>query len=1215
MSDSESYRNALEVSPQRIAALDDTDLNELMGQLLRAQASRCGSPRAVVNTETRAADDGCDGWSVRPVTPDPWLGSTDTCWQFKAGRSGEPGRLGSEVNKPIPLQTLRDGGRFVVVASGSNSGERGIRGRKQELVTAAGRAGLSLETAERILVYGSEDLERWCNQHPAIAARWAGPPRRPGLLTLDEWANSEEHRMGYQASAAVQSNLAQRRIDLDFAGGSVHYLHIQGPPGVGKTRFALELCRAAPWRDTVVYFQQSDDQRLPELIDSVAHERDPEVRLMIVADEAQLEHLLPFMYSVERAGGRLRVVTVGSCSSPDPQRIPELSIEPLDSAMMRGVVNGWFPAMPPEHVDYVTRLADGYVRLARLIARVVDTDREATVPDVLYRAEIRQLLDRMLGDGDRRALHVVAILSHVGWYRDRQAEGVAIAAFMGLDWNRVRYDVNNFHLRMRIAPRGGRYRYISPDPLGIYLTLEAVEVYPDLVESLPARLPSEAAREAFYKRLEAIAGNAETREYSREKLSFFFRIDDFVVPQAARRWSAFSAADPDAAAANLCRTLKSAGVDDRRRIRDQARRVLVARLARIAWRPSAFHDAVTALALLAEAENEPWGNNATGEFVARYQLFLGGTALSYLRRLRVIDELLEAGSPELARLCVRALARVGENHATRSGHAPASDELPEREWEPRSRSEYLECVDNAVSRLDSVAGLRIAELQADLVAAADGLSPLLRDPESRKRLARFYFAVREAYPGAREPLRQVIAEVMRLFNKDLPPDQQRELADLHAHFEDDALGARLQQHVGPRTWEREGAADFSSLAGELLAAPGVLAEYWPWLTSGDAAAGWELGRALAKVDGDGGLADQLPALPGSGSDLRVVCGYVAARREVVGVEWYEQWVASQAERDPQPVRLTFEAIWRCGVTDRLAVLMARTLRSRQVSRAIVGQVAYSDWRATSAGALERVLRTMADTGHADTAISVLQRRIEQAPAEQERWKPFALDLVTNVELIRDEGMANHYWQGVATVLVDDYFEKISAAIFEAHARRDKTKSWFMEHQSAVVDVLLACIERDAGRVWKHLQHYLAQPREAYFFAIGFPGAVMDLLPVEEVLAWAAELPIAQVSERAGPLARISGMGALTDDTLAARLIGEFGDDPMVADSFYSRYVSGSWWGPGSSHWSEVADTLRDVANRTAFAKLRDWASVAARRISEMAEHELQREQEQELLRR
>ena len=1020
--------------------------------------------------------------------------------------------------------------------------------------------------------------------------------------------------MPYQASPEVESNL-ERRADLDFVTGSVDHLHIKGPPGVGKTRFALELCREASWRDAVVYFPQSEDHRLSELIDSVAQEGDPEVRLMVVADEAQLEHVVSFRNSVERTDGRVRLVTVGGCSTPDPQRIPELRIEPLDAAMMRPVVRGWYPAMPPEHVDYVIRLADGYLRLARLIAIAVDTDREASVPEVLRREGIRQILDRMLGGGDRRALHVVAILTHVGWERDRREEGEAIAAYMGLDWNQVRYTVNDFHSRKRIVPRGGRYRYISPEPLGIYLALEALDIYPDIVDSLPAKLPSEAARDAFYKRLEAIAGNATTREYSREKLSLFFRIDDFIDARKVRQWSAFSAAAPDIAAGNLCRALKQAGVEDRKQVKDAARREIVWRLVRMAWRSSTFHDAVTALALLAEAENEPWGNNASSEFPARYQVVLGGTALPYLRRLRVIDKLLDSERPELAGLCVRALARVGKDYVSRSGGGPGSARIPEREWRPRSGNEYLECIDNAVARLETIAARRIPVLQADLVRAAGDLSLLLRYPESRRRVADFFTAVRAAYPGAREPLRQAVAGVMRRYRNELPPDQQRELAELHARFEDAALGARLQQHVGPRPWEREGSPDFTSLATELLAAPGVLAEYWPWLTSGDASAAWGLGAALAKADPDGHLSDSLPVFAGSGPDLRIVCGYVAARREVLGDGWYQQWVTSQFEREPQPVGLIFEVIWRCGVTDPLAAMMARILRGQEVSRIIVGQVAYADWRGTSANALESVLRAMADTGHADTAISVLQRRLEQAPAERERWQPFTLELVTAVDLIRRDGMPNHYWQQVATVLVDDHFEEIAAAIFEAHASRDKDASWFMDTESAVAKVLLACVRQDPSRVWKKLRDYLSSPDQAYLFAIGFPNEVMDLLPVDDVLAWIAEVPTEKVFERAAPLARMTSLGTLDDASLAARLIGEYGDDRMVAEVFFSRYVSGSWWRPASSHWSKLARALEDVAERTALSKLREWASATARKIHAMAEQEQQREEERELLRR
>jgi hypothetical protein len=167
------FRDALQVSPERIAHLGDAELSELMIDLLRAQAHRCGSPLSEVrvNTEGKAKDDGCDGWTAKPGTKDDWLGETDTCWQLKAGTSGTPARLRSEVGKPLPKKTLEDGGRFVVVASGSNNGKKGETDRLKTLTDEASGAGAP---TERIDVIGSERLAVWCNQNPAVAARWAG---------------------------------------------------------------------------------------------------------------------------------------------------------------------------------------------------------------------------------------------------------------------------------------------------------------------------------------------------------------------------------------------------------------------------------------------------------------------------------------------------------------------------------------------------------------------------------------------------------------------------------------------------------------------------------------------------------------------------------------------------------------------------------------------------------------------------------------------------------------------------------------------------------------------------------------------------------------------------------------------------------------------------------------------------------------------------------
>lgn len=1201
-------RNALQVSPERIAAMSDEDLNALMRQLLQAQAYRCDSPlnEIRVNTEGKAADDGCDAWSAKPATPDSWLGSTDTCWQFKAGTAGAPARLAGEVIKGIPTETLTCGGRFVVVASGSKNGKKGEGARLAKLIAVARKKNLP---TDKIDVIGSERLAGWCNQHPAVAAHWAGRPL--GLWTLEDWSNSEVHQVPYQASATVQLQIDARRADLDFTTGTVYHLHIQGPPGVGKTRFALELCRGAAWGGAVIYIRQAADIRLAELIDSAA--TDPGVQLVVVADEVQREQLLPLRDSVGRGSGHVRLITVGHSSTPDPARIPALPVKPLDREVMEKVIRGWYPGMPPEHVDFVVRFAYGYVGLARLAAYAVAQSPTMTVRGLLSRDEIREFLDRMLGAGDRCDLYVVAVLTSVGWTDDKQGEGEAIAGHLGLDWNRVRATVDDFDRLWGIAPRGGRYRYISPTPLGIYLAVEAWSTYPDLLKSLPSALPSDEARDAYYERLQSMASNPQARKYAREELAHFFRVDDFMDARVVRRWSALSSADPDEAARNILRALSGAHIADRRRIADRARRETVWTLVRLAWRSSSFHDAVKALALLAEVENETWVNNASGEFIARFQIVLGGTAVPYLDRLSVLDGLLAEERPSLASLVVKALAQVGNDQASRIGSSPASDELPEKEWQPRSAREYSDCVEAAIIRLINIATRGIAGIEADLLAAAKHLSMMLRESPTRDLVVRFFDAIRAAYPEAREPLRREIADIIRGERKhwkDLSAEELGELEALHARFEDYSLGARLLQHVGQASWEREEQPNLKPLAEELLATPEVLAEHWPWLTSGDASDAWRLGEALAAVDAEGGFAATLPILPGGGHDLRLLCGYISVKRRTLGDEWYDAWVESQFARDPKPIALLCEVAWRCGATEAVARILTAILRNEHVSPQEVGGLRFSRWTESLAlNVVEAVLKAMAERGHRRMAIEILDHRMKGNSAETEHWKPLALELVTTPELIRSGRTENFYWKEVANTIVADYPKEIAAAILRAQADR-KSGTWFAQHSEAA-RVLLACVERDASGVWQAMQPYLSSPADASIFTIGFPPGVLDRLPPDDVVAWIAERP----GERAAVVAKLTSKNVSTDETLAARIIGTYGDNEQVASVFISAYVSGGWLGPASSHWDQLAESLDAVTGRTALPKLRRWASDAARSLRKMAERDRQWEEEEELRRR
>ena len=1201
------FREALQVSPERIAALDDADLNVLMRDLLKAHAYRCRADvnEIRVNTQGQAADDGADGWSPKPPAADPRFGAAETCWQFKAGSASQAAKLPGEVTKPIPRRTLLAGGRFVLIASGSTSGVTGEEGRLASLCADAHGEGLPVQSID---VLGSERLAMWCNEYPAVAARWAGRPE--GLWRLEDWLQSSEHRVPWQPSEVVTRLISEGRRDLDFTTGSVFHLHIQGPPGVGKTRFALELCRGAAWASAVVYIRQAADLRLNELIDGATAE--PGVQLVVVADEVQAEQLRPLRDSLDRGSGRVRLVTIGHCRTPDPPRIPALDVAPLEAKQMAAIIAGSHPAMPREHVDFVVRFADGFVRLAHLAAAEIARNPSTDTRRLLDLDHIRGFLDQMLGTDDRTPLYVVAVLSAVGWTDERQHEGEAVARHLGLDWNRVRASVDAFDRRFGVVPRGGRYRYVSPIPLGIYLAVEAWTTFPDLLKSLPDALPSDEAREAYYDRLKEIASNPHAQTFAREQLAFFSRVGDFLDERAAKRWSALAVADPALAARKIAAALSVASVEERSAIANHARREVVWALVRLAWKKSAFHHAARALALLGEAENESWANNASSEFVRRFQVGLGGTAAPYLDRLGVLDELVALNRPALTRLVIKALARVGERYETRWGSAPTSDQLPEPEWYPASGADVFACVEEAVDRLTTIAHGGEREVLAELVLAAGELSMLLREDDVRPILVRFFGAMRVAYPEAREALRRVVADILyreRKYWKQLSPADMAEIETLHACFEDDSLSARLHQHAGPGSFDPNDHVDLSGLAAALVKDRSALEREWAWMTSGDAGEAWRLGEALAAADAEAALDSVLPSLPNRGRDLRVLAGYAGARRRQKGDAWFDALIERMSADRPDDLSPIFELSWRCGATVVSARLLAVALREREVAPQLSGLLGNGLWgHDLPRDVLENVLRALVGRGHVEAAASILEHRMAAQPDEGAGWEPMAMELVTSSALIRSAHMANYYWKELANRIVSRHASAVAAAILREQADRT-AETWFAEYSEAK-GVLQRCVAADPAGVWRALAPHLTSQRDGDSFSIGFPQGLLDRMPSDEVSAWIAEEP----EERASVIARLVGKGIATDAALAARVLGAFGANERVASAFFAAYVTGGWNGAASAHWLALAGELDAVAQRTALPKLRNWATDAAERLRRMAERDAQREAEENLRR-
>jgi hypothetical protein len=226
------------------------------------------------------------------------------------------------------------------------------------------------------------------------------------------------------------------------------------------------------------------------------------------------------------------------------------------------------------------------------------------------------------------------------------------------------------------------------------------------------------------------------------------------------------------------------------------------------------------------------------------------------------------------------------------------------------------------------------------------------------------------------------------------------------------------------------------------------------------------------------------------------------------------------------------------------------------------------------------------------------------PTEVYRWKPLALELVTASELIRSEQMVEYYWGEVAMAIVSGHAGEISAAILREQADRE-SGSWFAEF-SVAAKVLHACVEQDPRAVWQALQLQLSVPNNVSAFSIGFPRGILERVPADEITAWIAEKP----EERTAMTARFTSKDMSTDNMLASRIIGEYGDKEDVASAFFSEYLTGSWSGPSSAHWDQLAESLEEVARRTTLPKLRRWAADSARSLRGMAERDRHREEEE-----
>lgn len=605
----------------------------------------------------------------------------------------------------------------------------------------------------------------------------------------------------------------------------------------------------------------------------------------------------------------------------------------------------------------------------------------------------------------------------------------------------------------------------------------------------------------------------------------------------------------------------------------RGRRHVVWTLERLAWLPETFFGAARLLLALAEAENERYGNNATGVWTGLFGTRLGDTAAPAIERHRLIDEALDSASVERRLLAVRALNRAlstwesGGLFAERQGGRVVPSRWRPKDWleDHAVRRSALELLDKALS--DSKPTV-VEEARKALLQTARGLIKIGLAGDILPRIESLE-VINDAH---RRQVSDTLQSVLTFEGSMLTESQiQRVRARLEQllgiTFQDrlrrwvgqwstaDRLSAR-EEDRRPEDWA-------ATMAEEAYENPNSLQTELDWLASSEARNIWFFARRLGELDESHQWLPELFEQAKSGFGLTLLAGYLRGRADAGETEWREAVLDQWAKEEPALASAVLEATWRGESTDRGARRLTGLVDRGWIEPGQLSILAWGGWTKDLAyDVFEDLLARLVEDespGATESALVTLLQRLEEHQEQCDALSPLAWTLLQRRSALKGSGMLWD-WQQVAYFYVSQNPIGLAKAVLSLFDEPDRPSSMSDER----MQILEEAIRADPEGVWQEVAKILLRQDETSSdLRWALKGGYVTLIDTDYLLKWAEE------HKPTGPriVASLAWVGRTPLQRLPRQLLIRYGDDEAVTGALRGDFLSGSWSGP-TSVWLE-----------------------------------------------
>lgn len=679
-------RNSMkELLQKYIEKLDGNTLPILLNKLIRAECTASNIPlnSAYCTLPDRVCikDGGADAVLNNLTKNTDFLFSNNMVFQVKATPSFD---LRKEVDKIHIREHIKTGGAYVLFCNklhceGYNAVIKENEFKEQIVET------LSISAKNvNFRLYDHSKIASWVDKYYPVKI-WL-------LRTIGEFKDIFEDFEIWQLDRSLQnplktnSNIEKSIKDISDIICSNSIIRIEGQSGIGKTRQLLEAVRMCKdIQDLVLYTKRTIDcfQDICNVVNFLIREKQ---EAFIVLDDCPFEEFTKIKDMLNRFPNNITFVSLDYETENNENKKSLISYERInllaaDNEVIEAILKDKYKNVDETYLQHLTEWCGHNPRMAIILNNgFMDFSRQSEELERMIKPHRIDEATKNLSN----VLEVCSLFKNIYYSQEDDSELLKLASLAGLSEVETIKCFNKLKNTLGVIQKRYEYHYVIPKILAFRMIFswldDSTSIQRNKLKELPDRM-----KQSCYEQLACLNEYPQIRSLAEKLIVPFAEREMLNSKFGAECFLRLSNIVPAIALRQLQETFSSFSHDDYLNL-EKGRRAIVRSLQVIAFHKEHFNEAAEIMLSLADAENENWGNNATGEFIGFFKLYLGGTTCPAINRLPVIRRTLSNKEDiNKIRICLQALDKaLTFGHFVRSSGPEKQGAIKLEDWKPKT---------------------------------------------------------------------------------------------------------------------------------------------------------------------------------------------------------------------------------------------------------------------------------------------------------------------------------------------------------------------------------------------------------------------------------------------------------------------------------------------------------------------------------------------------